>query len=180
MRIRRLRVVEEVESEIEQAKRRWACHPPRNAFPPDASRAVAPATLPPWIEVVALALGTDIADGALDRIAEIDLAFEIVLPGGRIRVFKIRHENIGAGVQRIDDHLAIDRARDLHTAVEQIVRNGRDRPFCLADVGGFGEEVRKLAGVDLLLAGARGGPGVPGGVLRTCGPVWSGNRWLPE
>ena len=33
----------------------------------------------------------------------------------------------------------------------------RDGPFCLADAGGFGEEVGELAGVDLLLArGAAG------------------------
>ena len=79
------------------------------------------------------------------------------MPGGRIGVFKIRHEDTGAGVQRIDDHLAVDRARDLYPAVEQIVRNRRNRPFGLADVGGFGKEIGKLAGVDLLLAGPAAG-----------------------
>ena len=129
------------------------------------------------IEVVALALGTDVADGALDRVAQIELAFEIVLPGGRIRILEIRHEDVGAGVQRIDDHLAVDRARDLDTAVEQVVRNGRDGPFGFADAGGFGEEVGQLAGVDLLLAGAAAGQKLAGGVLQTRGPVLV-RKWL--
>ena len=37
------------------------------------------------------------------------------------------------------------------------MRDGRDRPFRLADVCGFGEEVGHLAGVDLLLADAAAG-----------------------
>ncbi len=36
------------------------------------------------IKFVAFALGTDVADGALDRIAQIELALKVVLPGGRI------------------------------------------------------------------------------------------------
>ena len=110
--------------------------------------------------------GLTIADGSVDRVAQIELAFEIVLPGGRIGVFEIRHENVGAGVQRVDDHLAVDGARDLDAAVEQIVRNGRNRPFGVADVGGFGKEVGQLAGVDLLLAGAAAAQKLLRGALR--------------
>ena len=68
----------------------------------------------------------------------------LFMPGGRIRVFEVRHEHAGAGVQRIDDHLAVDRAGDLHAAVEQVLRDGRDRPFRFADVGGFGEETGQM------------------------------------
>ena len=70
------------------------------------------------IEFVAFAFRTLVADGALDCVAQIELALKVVVPGGRIRILEIGHEDVGAGIQRVDDHLAVDRAGDLHAAIE--------------------------------------------------------------
>ena len=50
-----------------------------------------------------------------------------------MRILKVGHENICAAVQRIDDHLAIDRPRDLDSPVPQIGGNRTDAPCGLAD-----------------------------------------------
>ena len=52
-----------------------------------------------------------------------------------------------ARVERVDDHLAVGRAGDLHPAVLQVGGHGRDRPLRLPDVPGLGQEVGLLAHV---------------------------------
>ena len=56
-------------------------------------------------------------DRAAHRISEIGLAFNQVLPGRRIGILEIGHEDIGAAVQRIDHHLAVGRPSNLDAAV---------------------------------------------------------------
>ena len=68
-----------------------------------------------------------------------------------MRVFEIRHVHFGAGVERVDDHLAIDRAGDFDAAVLQVGRDWRDPPVATADVGRLGQEVGQLAGIEPLL-----------------------------
>ena len=80
------------------------------------------------------------------------LAVDQVVPGGRVGVFEVGHEDLGAGVERVDDHLAVDGAGDLDAAVEQVGGQRRDGPFGVADVRGFGEEVGLVAGVESFLA----------------------------
>src|SRR5579864_1141779 len=104
------------------------------------------------IQGVLFALRTHIADCALHGIAEIRLPLQIVLPRRRIRILEVRHENIRAGIERVDDHLAIHGPCDFHAPVEQILWNRRDRPLGLADMGRLGKEVRQLASIDLPLA----------------------------
>ena len=66
-------------------------------------------------------------------------------------VLEVGHEDLGAGVERVDDHLAIDGPGDFDAAVMKIGGNRRDGPFGLADGAGFGEEVGLFAGVEALL-----------------------------
>src|SRR6266404_6172285 len=103
------------------------------------------------VQLVWLAFRTGEPDGAVDRVAQVDVTVHIVLPGGRVGVFKIRHEHAGSGVQRVDHHLAVNGTSDLHPAVRQIARNGSDSPLFLANPGGFREKLRKYTGVDLAL-----------------------------
>jgi hypothetical protein len=64
------------------------------------------------------------------------------------RVLEVGHEPAGARVQRVDDHLAIDGAGDLHATIPVVGRSGRDLPVALADRLGLGEEVERLARSD--------------------------------
>ena len=85
---------------------------------------------------------------------QVDLPFEQVVPRGCGRVFEIRHEDLRAAVEGVDDHLAVDGAGDLDAAVEEILREWRDlTTFLRGWLSGFGEEVGLLAGVEAMLAG---------------------------
>ena len=55
------------------------------------------------------------------------MAADHVLPGGGVGVLEVGHEPAGAGVQRVDDHLAVGGPGDLDPPVAQ-VRRGRGRP----------------------------------------------------
>jgi hypothetical protein len=83
-------------------------------------------------------------DGALDRVDEVHLAVGDVGPGRRERVLEVRHEAPRAGVQGVDDHLAVDRPRDLDAAVAQVRRRRGDLPVALADLARLGQEVQAL------------------------------------
>jgi hypothetical protein len=67
-------------------------------------------------------------------------------------VLEVGHEDFCARVQGIDDHLPVDRAGDLHPAVEKVGRDRGDFPVAVADRLCLGEKIRKLAGVEVLLA----------------------------
>src|SRR5207249_3380965 len=58
------------------------------------------------------------------------------------------HEDVGARVQRVDDHLAVDRPRDLHAPVEEVGRERCHRPRALANGRGLGQETGPLSGVE--------------------------------
>ena len=53
----------------------------------------------------------------LDRVAQVELALDHVVPGRRVGVLEVGHEPVGARVQRVDDHLAVGRPGDLHPAL---------------------------------------------------------------
>ena len=69
--------------------------------------------------VVLAAFGLDVADGAADGVRQVDLALDQVVPRRRGRVLEVRHEDVRARVERVDDHLAVDRAGDLDAAIER-------------------------------------------------------------
>ena len=76
-----------------------------------------------------------------------------VVPSRRRGVFEIGHEYLGAGVEGVDDHLAVHRAGDLGAAVAEIGRGRDDAPGKIgADGGGLGQKIREVAGVELALA----------------------------
>ncbi len=92
-------------------------------------------------------------DRAVDRVREVLLPADDVLPGRRVRVLEVGHVDARARVEGVDDHLAVaGRSRDLDAAVLQVVRDGRDPPVALADRARRLEEVRELARRDPLLA----------------------------
>ena len=92
-----------------------------------------------------------------DGFAQRALADEQVVPGRRRRVLEVGHVAVGARVQRIDDHLRIDRAGDLDAAVEQGRRDVRDPPVAIADGAGVGTEIGQAAAVEEGLAVAARG-----------------------
>ena len=93
--------------------------------------------------------------GEVDRagpaILQIGLALDHVGEHRRGRVLEVGHEDFGAGVQRVDDHLAVDRSGDLDPPVEKVGRDGRNLPVAVAHGLRLGQETRKLPGVELLL-----------------------------
>ena len=147
-----LRVVEEVEAEVEDGAGHGLAideHVPLFQMP------AAGADKEHGDFVVELVLllrdGVGIGDGAADGVAQIDLAVEQVVPGGSARVLKVGHEDLGAGVERVDDHLAIDGPGNLNAAVQDVGGQRRDRPCGFADISRLGEEIGLLAGIESLL-----------------------------
>lgn len=81
---------------------------------------------------------------------EVDLADDLVLPRGRVRILEVGHVRIRAGVERVDDHLALDRAGDFDAPALQILRQRRDGPVAFADRLRFFEKAGALARVEAL------------------------------
>jgi hypothetical protein len=102
-------------------------------------------------ELVVLLAGV-VGDRSRACVAQIDLALDVIRPGRRVCVLEVGHEDPGARVERVDDHLPVHWARDLDPAVAQVVRRRRNGPVRLADLARLREEVRALAGVEALLA----------------------------
>jgi hypothetical protein len=96
-------------------------------------------------------------DRSLDRVDQVRLPFEVVSPGRCVRILEVGHEAARAGIEGVDDHLAVDGTGDLDPAVLEVSRHGCDAPVALANVTRLREEVRQLARVEPCLAlGARG------------------------
>ncbi len=62
-------------------------------------------------------------DLAAHGVGHVPLPLDDVLPLRRARVLVVGHEHAGAGVERVDHHLAVDRAGDLAAAVAEIGRS---------------------------------------------------------
>ena len=108
------------------------------------------------LRLVRLAFGRREVDAAADRVAQVDVALDVVVPARRVRVLEVRHEHARAAIERVDDHLAVDRTRDLDAAVLDVGRDRRAGPVAFADRARLGQEVGQLAGVELGLP--RGAP----------------------
>ena len=157
-RQRFLGVVEEVEAEIEQRPRHRLAvdrHVPLEQMPAARAHEQHRRLV---VQLVGLAaIGIDIVDLAADRVGQIVLALDHVGPGRRRGVLEVGHEDVGAAVERVDDHLAVDRPGDLDATVEDVLGQRRHGPVALADLGGLRQEVRLLAGIEALLALDAGG-----------------------
>ena len=160
--------VEEVESEVDQRGRH---RPPVHH---DVLLHQVPAARPyhdrgeSLAERVPLALRGAEVDPPVKRVDEVELPLDDVAPGGRGRVLEVGQPHLGAGVERVDGHLAVRRTGDLDPPVEQTRRRRGDPPRRVgADMCRLRQELRQLAGG---VAGAPGTPGVqqghpPGGEL---------------
>ena len=91
-------------------------------------------------------------DRTPERIAEVALSVDHVVPGGAVRVLEIGHECRRSAVQGVDDHLAIRRSGYFHPAVEQVCVLRRDCPFGIANRFRVRQEVRQPAAIVILLA----------------------------
>ena len=91
-------------------------------------------------------------DLARPTVFEIGLALDHVGEHRRGGVLEIGHEDLRARVQRVDNHLAVNRAGDLDPAVEKVGGDRGDLPVAVADRFRLGEKVRQLAGVEVFLA----------------------------
>ena len=146
-----LRIVKKVEAEIEEARRH------RLAVDKEMLLQQMPAARTDeqrgglLIQRVVLLAGGK-RDRPPHRIAQVELPIDVVRPRRRVRVFEVRHEDVRAAVERVDDHLPIDRTGDLDPPILQIVRNVRDGPFALANLVRLRQKVRKLAAIDARLA----------------------------
>ena len=152
-----LRVAQEVEAEVEEARADWL------AIHGDVLLNQVPAAWPHQqrgyrlVEAVDAPIWIGEGNCAPDRIGAVDLPLDDILPRGRERVLKVGHEDLCARVERVDHHLALGRAGDLDTAVVEIGRGGGNLPGGVAHGLGFGGIGGHLAGVNRgLPAGARG------------------------
>ena len=126
-----LRVVEEGETEVEQAAPRWArgrlawrsgrCQPRGRIF----------SVALPSVQAVRL-LGVSSAIVRRTPRPSRLLSLDDVLPRRRAGVLEVRHEDPCARVERVDHHLPLDRAGDLAAAVLQVGRCRRDLPVASA------------------------------------------------
>jgi len=76
-----------------------------------------------------------------DGVAQIDLTLHDVVPQRRIGVFEVRHKDLGARVEGVDDHLAVDGAGDFGAAIAEVRWDWCDLPIVGPDVCGLGVEI---------------------------------------
>ena len=87
-------------------------------------------------------------DRALDRIGQVELALHDVGPRRRQGVLEVGHEAARARVQRVDDHLAVDRAGDLDAAVAESAGAAATCQSPSRIVARLGQEVERRAAGD--------------------------------
>ena len=92
-----------------------------------------------------------VTDGAVHRVAQVDLTFDHFVPVRRQRIFKIRHKDFHIGIQRIDHHFTLYRPGDLDASVLQILRNAAYRPVTFTNGSSFRNKVRQLSVINVLL-----------------------------
>ncbi len=98
-------------------------------------------------------LGCVERERATHRFVEVLLTADDVVPGRRVRVLEVGHEDARARVERVDDHLLVDRSRDLDASIADVLRHRRADPVAATDVPRLGEEIELvLAGVERALA----------------------------
>jgi len=96
--------------------------------------------------------GVLVTDGAAHGVVEIHLAADQVFPGRRAGVLEVRHERLHRRVQGVDDHLAIDRAGDLHAPVGKVRGHRGDAPVACAHRGGVRQKLRQRPLIEQRLA----------------------------
>ena len=147
-----LGVVEEIESEVEQAG--------RDRLPVDENVGLREVPAPRShhqgrglvIQRVVAALGSRESQAAPHRVLEVQLAFDHVRPRRAEGVLEVGHEHAGSRIERVDHHLPLDRTGDLHPPIEQVGGGSDDDPGRPPDACCLLEETRLYAPVELDLA----------------------------
>ena len=103
------------------------------------------------VEAVLFAFGTLEPDGAVNGIAQVDLALDGILPGGTVAVLEIGHVGVRPRIEGVDHHLAVHRSGDLHPPVAEIGGHRRHFPVAFPDVTGLLQEIGQRARIDLRL-----------------------------
>src|ERR1700756_1793057 len=85
------------------------------------------------------------------RITEVNLTFDQIVPGRRVGILEIGHEDIGAAIECVDYHLAVGRAGDLDTAVLNVAGDRCYSPVCLTDRLGLWQKIGFPAGLEPFL-----------------------------
>src|SRR5215470_8725988 len=122
-----------------------------------------------FVELVFLAFRADVVDAPADRVAQIDLPLDVVVPGRRIRVLEVRHEYLGPRIERVDDHLAIDGTGDFDAPILDVVGDGGAGPGSFAEGPRFGKEIGQVACIKISLPCST--PGQEFGAPPTEGPL---------
>ncbi len=94
------------------------------------------------LELINFSCFVGVTDSAIHRVAQVNLPFDHFAPVGRQRIFKIGHKDFHIGIERIDHHLALHRAGDLHTSILQVLRDAANRPVTFSNGSGFRNKVR--------------------------------------
>src|ERR1700733_7285956 len=105
-----------------------------------------------WSKRIELPFRRYVLDGSAIRVSEVSLTFKAIAPGRCGRILEISHEDIRPGVQGIDDHLSLDRTRNLHSSIKQAWRDRSDPPLRFANVARLGGKLGHLARIELGLA----------------------------
>jgi hypothetical protein len=93
-------------------------------------------------EGVGLALRRGEVDPPVDGVAQVELALDHVLPQRGVGVLEVGQPDPGAGVERVDGHLAFGRSGHLDPPIGQILWSGCDLPVAITDAPRFGEKVQ--------------------------------------
>mmetsp|Transcript_2771 Transcript_2771/g.6725 ORF Transcript_2771/g.6725 Transcript_2771/m.6725 type:complete len:287 (+) Transcript_2771:842-1702(+) len=109
-----------------------------------------------FVQHVLLALGASEFQISGDGPVQADLSLKLVVPSGRVGVLKVAHVAAGTAVQRVDHHLGAGWPRDLHAAVHQIRRDGRNLPITLTDFFSLLQKLRLFSRLQPLIAGNAG------------------------
>ena len=147
-----LRVVEEVQPEVDERARRVHVAPGA-VVEPDVLLDEVPAARAHHDrrglrcgDAVLLALGARVLEVAAQEVEQRQLALDDVPPGGARGVLLVGEPHLRAGVQRVDGHLAVGRAGDLDASVLEARRRAGDAPRrVVADPLGLGQELRVAA-----------------------------------
>ena len=127
-----LRVVKEVQTEVEQTGRH------RSAVDRSVNLLEVPAAGTndegrcSLVELVVLSLRRVERQRPTHRVDEVCLSLDHILPRRRECVLEIRHEDFRSRVERVDHHLSIDGSGDLDPPVVEIRRCARHTPLALS------------------------------------------------
>ena len=111
-------VVEEIEGKIEQAARDGFATPGDVFFRQMQATNAAYQQSRIRFELVNFTRFVGIANGAIDRIAQVYLPVDNFAPLRSQRIFEVSHKDFDVRVQRVDNHLALNRPGYLYAAIQ--------------------------------------------------------------